>query len=45
MFKIVDTASISDYYYGHVDVKLAICRLIAEILPRMPFENCLDETI
>ena len=26
----------SNFYYGHIDVKLAICRFIAEVLIRLP---------
>ena len=39
----------SSFYYGHIDVKLSICRLVAEILIRLPKssvkEHFLDETV
>lgn len=48
MFHLIGSKH-SSYYYGHIDVKLSICRLVAEILMRMPQsavkEHCLDETI
>jgi hypothetical protein len=48
MFRLIGSKH-SSYYYGHIDVKLSICRLIAEILMRMPNssvkEHYLDETV
>ena len=39
----------SNFFYGHIDVKLAICRFVAELLIRMPQSNFkehyLDETV
>jgi hypothetical protein len=47
MFKIINQTSPSSYFYGHVDVKLALCRFISEFLLRLPknSENYLDEMI
>ena len=35
MFRLIGSKH-STYYYGHIDVKLSICRFIAEILMRFP---------
>ena len=47
MFKIINAVSPSSYFYGHVDVKLALCRFISEFLLRLPrgSENYLDELV
>jgi hypothetical protein len=48
MFRLIGSKH-SSYYYGHIDVKLSICRLVAEILMRMPTssvkQHFLDETV
>jgi hypothetical protein len=48
MFRLVGSQH-STYFYGHIDVKLAICRFLAELLIRIPQSNCketyLDETV
>lgn len=48
LFKLVGSQH-SSYYYGHIDVKLAICRFIGELLIRLPQSNFkehfLDETV
>lgn len=48
MFKLVGSPH-SNYFSGHIDVKLAICRFVAELLIRMPLsdqkEHYLDETV
>jgi hypothetical protein len=47
MFKIINGLSVSSYFYGHVDVKLAIARFISEFLIRLPKnqDNYLDELV
>jgi len=35
LFRLVGSQH-SSYFYGHIDVKLAICRFVAELLIRMP---------
>ena len=48
MFRLIGSKH-STYYYGHIDVKLSICRLVAEILMRFPTstvkQHYLDETV
>jgi len=48
MFRLIGSKH-SSYYYGHIDVKLSICRLVAEILMRLPTssvkQHFLDETV
>ena len=48
LFRLIGSQH-SAYYYGHVDVKLAICRFVGELLIRMPqsnfTEHYLDETV
>ena len=48
LFRLVGSQH-SSYFYGHIDVKLAICRFVAELLIRMPqssfTELYLDETV
>ena len=48
MFKLIGSQH-SSFYYGHIDVKLSVCRFVAELLIRMPASNCkehfLDETV
>ena len=48
LFRLIGSQH-STYYYGHIDVKLAICRFIGELLIRMPQSNFkehfLDETV
>ena len=48
LFRLIGSQH-SAYYYGHIDVKLAICRFIGELLIRMPQSNFkehfLDETV
>lgn len=48
MFKLIGSQQ-TQFFYGHVDVKLAVCRLVAELLIRLPGSsiksNCLDETV
>ena len=47
MFRLIGSQH-SQTYYGHIDVKLAICRFVAELLIRLPQSsikgNFLDET-
>lgn len=47
MFKIINETSQSSYFYGHIDVKLALCRFISEFLLRLPVqsETHLDELV
>ena len=47
MFKLINEISPSNYFYGHVDVKLALCRFVSEFLLRLPRgqENFLDELV
>jgi hypothetical protein len=48
MFRLIGSKH-SSFYYGHIDVKLAICRLVAEVLIRLPTssfkQHYLDETV
>ena len=48
MFRLIGSKH-SSFYYGHIDVKLAICRLVAEVLIRLPTssfkQHHLDETV
>jgi hypothetical protein len=48
MFRLIGSKH-SSYYYGHIDVKLSICRFVAEILVRLPTSSVkahfLDETV
>ena len=48
LFRLVGSQH-SSFFYGHIDVKLAICRFVGELLIRMPQssfkENFLDETV
>lgn len=48
LFRLVGSQH-SNYFYGHIDVKLAICRFVAELLIRMPQssfkQHYLDETV
>lgn len=48
LFRLIGSQH-SSYFYGHIDVKLAICRFISELLIRMPQSNFkehyLDETL
>lgn len=39
MFKIINENSSSNFHYGQVDVKLALCRFISEFLLRLPRNN------
>ena len=47
MFNLINVSSPGGHYYGHVDVKLAICRFVSEFLLRLPkgVDNYLDETV
>ena len=38
LFRLIGSQH-SSYYYGHIDVKLAICRFVGELLIRMPQSN------
>ena len=48
MFKLIGSQH-SSYFYGHIDVKLSICRFVSELLIRLPQSSCrehfLDETV
>lgn len=48
MFRLIGSKH-SSFYYGHIDVKLAICRFVAEVLIRLPTssfkQHHLDETV
>jgi len=44
MFRLIGSQH-SSFFYGHIDVKLAICRFVAELLIRLPSSNFLDETV
>lgn len=48
LFRLIGSQH-SSYFYGHIDVKLAICRFVGELLIRMPQSNFkehfLDETV
>lgn len=38
LFRLIGSQH-SNYFYGHIDVKLAICRFVGELLIRMPQSN------
>jgi len=42
MFRFVSGPHASQYFYGHIDVKLALCRFIGELLIRMPLSSNLN---
>ena len=44
MLDIVGGNKGSAYYFGHVDVKLALCRFMAELLIRLPNSSLLKGT-
>ena len=49
MFRYVDHQQPAQHFYGHLDIKLALCRFIAELLIRLPAsslgDNRLDEIV
>lgn len=48
MFRLIGSQH-SSFFYGHIDVKLSICRFVSELLIRMPEshfkDHFLDETV